>query len=92
MKEHDGTFRLIETIKKGKESSAEWIPDIPKAGRYAVYISYKSLANSSDDALYTVYHKGGTTQFKINQTMGGGTCFSTGYFLDEKRVGNLWKR
>jgi len=77
---HDGTFRLIETIKKGKESTAEWIPDIPKAGTYAVYISYKSLENSADDALYTVFHKGGTTQFKINQTMGGGTWIYLGHF------------
>nr|WP_320036925.1 xanthan lyase [uncultured Bacteroides sp.] len=77
---HDGTFRLIETIKKGKESTAEWIPDIPKVGTYAVYVSYKSVENSTDDALYTVYHKGGTTQFKINQTMGGGTWIYLGHF------------
>ena len=76
----DGTFRQIETIKKGHESTAEWIPDIPKTGIYAVYVSYKTVENSADDALYTVYHKGGITQFKVNQTMGGGTWIYLGDF------------
>ena len=76
----EGTYRAIETIKKGKESTAEWIPEIPEAGQYAVYVSYKSLPNSADDALYTVHHKGGTTQFKVNQQMGGGTWIYLGTF------------
>ena len=78
--EHDGTYRQIETIKKGAESFAEWIPDIPKSGTYAVYVSYKTLQNSVDDALYTVYHKGGVSQFKVNQKMGGGTWIYLGNF------------
>ena len=77
---HDGTFRQVETIRKGQESIVEWIPDIPKAGTYAVYVSYKTVENSADDALYTVYHKGGTTQFKVNQKMGGGTWIYLGHF------------
>ena len=76
----EGTFREIETIKKGKESTAEWIPEIPATGQYAVYISYQTLPNSADDALYTVYHKGGMTQYKVNQQMGGGTWIYLGTF------------
>jgi len=76
----EGTYRQIKTVKKGKESFAEWIPEIPQAGRYAVYVSYKTLPNSSDDALYTVYHKGGSTSFKVNQRMGGGTWIFLDYF------------
>ena len=38
------------------------------------------MPNSADDALYTVYHKGGTTQFKVNQQMGGGTWIYLGTF------------
>ena len=34
---------------------SEWIPELPSTGQYAVYVSYKSLPNSTDDALYTVY-------------------------------------
>ncbi len=84
----DGTFRQIETIKKGEESLAEWIPNIPKAGTYAVYVSYKTVENSAEDALYTVYHKGGTTQFKVNQKMGGGTWIYLGHFSFEEGKNN----
>ena len=76
----EGTFRTIETIKKGEESTAEWTPSIPERGRYAVYVSYQSFPNSADDALYTVHHLGGTTQFKVNQQMGGGTWIYLGTF------------
>lgn len=76
----EGTFRQTLTTKKGAESRAEWIPEIPETGRYAVYVSYKTIPNSTDDALYTVYHKGGTSQFKVNQQMGGGTWIYLGHF------------
>lgn len=76
----EGTFRIAETVKKGKESTAEWIPEIPQNGQYAVYVSYQTVPNSSDDALYTVYHKGGVSQFKVNQKMGGGTWVYLGTF------------
>lgn len=76
----EGTFRQTNSIRKGKESLAEWIPDIPEKGVYAVYISYKTLKNSTEDALYTVYHKGGSSQFRINQQMGGGTWIYLGHF------------
>lgn len=76
----EGTFRTVETIKKGTESKVEWIPEMPADGQYAVYVSYQTLPNSADDALYTVYHKGGETQFKVNQQMGGGTWIYLGTF------------
>ena len=76
----EGTYRAVETIKKGKESLVEWIPEIPSDGQYAVYVSYQTLPNSADDALYTVYHKGGETQFKVNQQMGSGTWIYLGTF------------
>lgn len=76
----EGTYRAIETVRKGNASTAEWIPEIPSAGQYAVYVSYRALPNSADDALYTVYHKGGATQFKVNQQMGGGTWIYLGTF------------
>ena len=76
----EGSYRMTETTKKGKESTAEWTPEIPTSGQYAVYVSYQTLPNSTDDALYTVYHKGGVTQFKVNQQMGGGTWIYLGTF------------
>ena len=77
----DGTFRQAVTVGHPDDvSTARWTPDIPKGGRYAVYVSYKTLPNSTDDAVYTVRHKGGTTRFRVNQTMGGGTWIYLGHF------------
>lgn len=80
----EGTYRVVNTINKGSESTAQWLPDIPRTGRYAVYVSYHSLPNSAEDALYTVYHCGGTTHFKVNQTMGNETWIYLGTFLFDK--------
>jgi hypothetical protein len=80
-----GTYRQIRTIRDDDdESFAEWIPDIPESGHYAVYVSYKTLENSSDNATYTVFHKGGETKFAVNQTMGGGTWIYLGTFAFDK--------
>lgn len=76
----EGTYRQATTIKKGKESLIEWQGSLPAAGRYAVYVAYKTVKNSTDDALYSVCHKGGTSQFKVNQRMGGGTWIYLGHF------------
>lgn len=76
----DGTFRQVESVRKGKESTAEWIPYIPKDGKYAVYVSYHTVENSASDALYTIYHEGIATSFRINQKMGGGTWIYLGHF------------
>lgn len=76
----EGTYRFTETIKKGKESSIEWIPQIPQTGKYAVYVSYQTVENGTDDALYTIHHRGGRSQFKVNQLMGGGTWIYLGHF------------
>lgn len=75
-----GTARQIKTITKGEESLAEWHPDIPQKGKYGVYVSYQTMKNSSEDALYSVYHAGGKTDFMVNQQMGEGTWIFLGYF------------
>ena len=80
----DGSFRQTETVKKGNEATAEWNPQLSKSGKFAVYISYQTLPKSTEDALYTVFHAGGTTQFKVNQKMGGGTWIYLGTFSFEK--------
>lgn len=76
----NGTYRQVKTQKSGKPSVAAWYADIPEDGEYAVYISYKSLPNSSEDAHYTVNYSGGTKEFVVNQTMGGGTWIYLGTF------------
>ena len=57
-----GTARMANTTSSNKRYSvATYQPRFQKAGRYAVYVSYQSLPNSVDDALYTVWHKGECT-------------------------------
>ena len=76
-----GTARMANTTNSNKRYSvATYQPRFQKAGRYAVYVSYQSLPNSVDDALYTVWHKGERTQFRVNQQMGGGTWVYLGTF------------
>ncbi|MDD3107584.1 MAG: xanthan lyase [Alistipes sp.] len=77
----EGTYRRVESVTRESEQSvAQWTPQIPTEGAYAVYISYHSEPQSSDDVLYTVHHLGGITRFHINQTMGGGTWIYLGHF------------
>lgn len=76
-----GTSRQVATTnRRSKLAQAVWSPRIPKAGRYAVYVSYTSRPNSVNDAHYIVYHKGGRTQFRVNQQMGGNTWVYLGTF------------
>lgn len=79
-----GTARFARTEKKKNKAFAEWIPDIPETGEYAVYVSYQTLPNSVSDAKYIVFHNGGTTEFKVNQQIGGGTWVYLGTFTFDK--------
>ena len=77
-----GTARQTGCIQNGKKGAAvaEWRPDIPERGEYAVYVSYKTLEKSTASALYTVHHLGGKSEFVVNQKMGGGTWIYLGTF------------
>ena len=76
-----GTVRQAKTTsKRSNESIISYNPTFPKAGRYAVYVSYCTVRKSIDNALYTVYHKGEATTFSVNQQMGGGTWVYLGTF------------
>ena len=72
------------TSKKSQYSLVSYQPEIPEAGRYAVYVSYQTLPGSIDDAVYTVWHKGEKTDFHVNQQMGGGTWVYLGTFDFDK--------
>ena len=78
-----GTARMAECIppkQKSGKATAVWTPVIPERGEYAVYVSYKTLPNSTESAHYTVRHMGGESHFIVNQTMGGGTWIYLGTF------------
>ena len=80
----DGTARFIPTQGQPEKAFAEWIPDIPEKGKYAVYVSYQTLPESVSDAKYLVFHNGGVTEFKVNQQMGGSTWVYLGTFEFDK--------
>lgn len=75
-----GTARYAATEKKKNSAFAQWIPTIPATGSYAVYVAYQTLPNSVSDAKYLVFHKGGVTEFSVNQQIGGGTWVYLGTF------------
>lgn len=76
-----GTSRWAETTgDQDRQSTVVWKPEIPEAGRYAVYVSYQTLEKSIDDAHYIVWHQGVPTEFRVNQQMGGRTWVYLGTF------------
>lgn len=87
-----GTIRQIKTTRrKNKLSYAFYQPFIPADGKYAVYVSYRTLKHSVDDAEYIVCHKGQETKIKVNQKMGGGTWVYLGTF-DFDKGNNIYNR
>ena len=76
-----GTARMARTVKQeDKRSEIAFIPQIKNKGKKAVYVCYQTLPESTDNAQYTVYHKGQATTFSVNQRMGGGTWVYLGTF------------
>ena len=68
-----------ETTGNKTKCEMRYTPSLPE-GEYAVYVSYKTLPNSTSKAQYTVVHKGQKTTFAVNQKMGGGTWVYLGTF------------
>ncbi len=74
--------------KRNQATNLHYIPAIPEDGEYAVYISYKTLPNSTDKAQYTVVHQGISTTFSVNQQMGGSTWIYLGTFAFDAQDAN----
>lgn len=75
-----GTVRQAASVAGKGNASVRWNPELEKDGRHCVYISYKSLPNSSRNARYTVVHRGGSSEFIVDQKIGGGTWIYLGCF------------
>lgn len=87
-----GTARQIKTTsRKRQQSTISYQPYFKDAGLYAVYVSYKTVEKSIDDAEYIVYHKGQETHFNVNQRMGGSTWVYLGTF-DFDKGHNMYNR
>ncbi|MEN8202161.1 MAG: xanthan lyase [Bacteroidota bacterium] len=80
-----GRYTEVEAQKEAS-SFIQWVPDIPEAGMYAVYISFHADPENADDAHYSVYHAGGVTEFSVNQQMGGGTWIYLGRFKFDEGI------
>ena len=76
----DGTARMVETVKKAPFSTATYDVEMPEDGDFAIYISYKTLPNSVNDAKYVVCASGVTRTFTVNQRMSGGVWVYLGTF------------
>ena len=50
----DGSIRKAKATKKKNFSEISYQPNIPDAGKYAVYVSYQTLPKSVKDAKYLV--------------------------------------
>lgn len=83
-----GTARKAGCVQYGKAAGntakAYWRPAFPERGKYAVYVSYKSLPESTESAHYTVRHLGGESHYYVNQAVGGGTWIYLGTFEFDK--------
>ena len=80
-----GSARKIHTAREGEEPARiVWRPTIEEKGNYAVYVSYKTLPESTSDARYTIHHLGGETLKHVNQQMGGGMWIYLGTYLFDK--------
>ena len=81
-----GTARQALCVSSSTIPTAtiQWTPDIPEKGEYSVYVSYKTIPNSTSAAHYTVVHRGGKSEFAVNQRMGGSTWIYLGTFEFDK--------
>lgn len=75
-----GTARMARATAASDIAKAYYRPNIAVSGRYAVYVSYQTVAGSVAAAEYTVVHQGVATRFLVNQRMGSGTWVYLGTF------------
>lgn len=78
-----GSSRRVQ-VARTETATATWTADIPEAGEYAVYISYQHSPENVTGAQYTVHHLGGSTEFLVNQQMGGSTWIYLSHFSFKK--------
>lgn len=71
---------MVANVNNKDKCDLKYIPHPLPYGEYAVYVSYKTLPNSTSAAKYTVMHCGQKTEFEVNQQMGGGTWVYLGSF------------
>jgi hypothetical protein len=71
------------------EGSAVFIPEIPEKGYYGVTVSYPQLRDNGGKVLVRIAHTGGSTDFIVDQAMGGGTWLWLGSFMFDEGLDRL---
>jgi hypothetical protein len=74
-----GTYLQTNTSVENS-SSITYLPNFPKEGEYAVYVSFAKVEGALDNVPYLVNHSGGTTRYFLSQQMGFNTWVYLGTF------------
>jgi len=64
-------------------ATARWTAEIPRAGRYNVYVSYPQDPQAAPDAHYVIHHPGGDSDVHVDQRRHGSTWAYVGRFWFE---------
>lgn len=75
-----GSYRASKATAGAATATAHFVPSVPSAGRYAVYVTWVASANRAPDAHYEIRHLGGSSHVRLDQTKHGGTWAWLGYF------------
>lgn len=79
-----GTFLWRECRTGGRENKVIWAAEVPSRGEYAVYVTYRSLPESSERAHYTVHTAGCDVDVYVDQSKGGGSWIYLGSYEFDK--------
>ncbi len=72
---------LLGTSLRITDGSVVYIPEIPEQGYYGVTVSWPPLKDNPGKAKIRVSHTGGSTDFIVDQALGGGTWLWLGSFF-----------
>ncbi|MCB2153405.1 N-acetylmuramoyl-L-alanine amidase [bacterium] len=78
-----GENRLANITTGAATATATWTATIPADGYYNVYASWSAYSARAHDAQYLVYHSGGVTEIRMDQTIDGYTWNLLGNFYFE---------
>ena len=84
----DNPFLMGTSLLIG-EGSAVFIPEIPEKGYYGVTVSYPQLRDNGGKVLVRIAHTGGSTDFIVDQAMGGGTWLWLGSFMFDEGLDSV---
>lgn len=68
---YGANYRWIATGEPAK--TATYVPSIPEAGAYKVYVYYPAGSNRTTAAPHTINYNGGSQTYTVNQTTNGST-------------------